>query len=99
MLRSYGYTPEQMDSIGRKLVSIKREIDGRLTEAQRTVDLLIGSGFAAVVASGAYSEQFQSLSDGLHNVSENLEPLGDFLIQYAQAVVDIDQQLGSALRG
>ncbi|MGC3995883.1 MAG: WXG100 family type VII secretion target [Propionicimonas sp.] len=96
---TYGYTPEQMDTIGKQLVAIKGEIDGKITEAQNAVNGLIGSGFTTAVASGAYSEQFQALSTGLKQVSDNMEPLGKFLSQYAQAVVEMDNQMGSALRG
>ncbi len=96
---TYGYTPDQMDSIGQKLVAIKNEIDGKITEAQSAVNGLIGSGFTTAAASGAYSEQFQQLSTGLKQVSDNMEPLGKFLSQYAQAVVEMDNQMGSALRG
>lgn len=96
---TYGYTPAEMDAIGKKLIAIKGEIGTKITEAQSAVSGLIGSGFSTQVASGAYSEQFTQLSTGLTQVSENIEPLGNFLVQYAQAVVDMDAQMGGALRG
>ncbi|QLQ16076.1 MAG: WXG100 family type VII secretion target [Micropruina sp.] len=99
MSNTYGYTPAEMDTIGKKLIAIRHEIDGKITEAKTAVDGLIGSGFSTQAASGAYSEQFGKLSEGLRSVSENMEPLGNFLVQYAQAVVDMDNQMGSALRG
>jgi uncharacterized protein YukE len=96
---TYGYTPEEMDAIGKKLVGIKNDISGKVTEAQSAVSGLIGSGFTTAVASGAYSEQFQKLSDSLRNISDSMEPLGTFLTQYGKAVVDMDTQMGSSLRG
>lgn len=99
MSNTYGYTPEEMDRIGKMLVSIKAEIEGKITEAQNAVSGLIGSGFTTAVASGAYSEKFQDLSNGLRQVNDNMEPLGTFLSQYAQSVVDMDSQMGSSLRG
>lgn len=96
---TYGYTPEEMEAIGQKLVNIKNEISGKISEAQSAVTGLIGSGFATAVASGAYSEQFLNLSKSLTTVSDSMEPLGTFLIQYGKAVVDMDTQMGSSLRG
>ncbi len=97
MSNPYGYTPEEMDSIGKQLIAIKGEIAGKITQAQTAVNNLIGSGFTTAVASGAYSTQFTQLSSGLTQVNDNMEPLGNFLVQYAQSVVDMDTQMGQAL--
>ncbi|WP_371151844.1 WXG100 family type VII secretion target [Buchananella felis] len=99
MANAYGYTPEEMRRIGSQLVSIKAEIDGKIQEALAAVNGLIGSGFTTQAASGAYSEQFEKLSTGLKQVNESMEPLGNFLTQYANAVVDMDTQMSSSLRG
>jgi uncharacterized protein YukE len=99
MANAYGYTPDDMSTVGNKLIEVKGTIGEQIAAAKAAVDGLIGSGFTTAVASGAYSEQFQALSDGLRQVNDNLEPLGSFLIQYAQSVVDMDSQFGSQLRG
>lgn len=96
---AYGYTPEEMRSIGSQLVSIKQDIDGKIQTALSAVNGLIGSGFTTAVASGTYSEEFQKLSQGLKQVNESMEPLGNFLTQYADAVVNMDTQMSSSLRG
>ncbi len=96
---TYGYTPEEMDAIGKKLIGIKNDISGKVSEAQAAVAGLIGSGFTTAAASGAYSEQFQKLSQSLGTINDSMEPLGNFLSQYAKAVVDMDTQMGSSLRG
>ncbi len=99
MANPYGYTPEEMRSIGAQLVSIKGEIDGKIQTALAAVNGLIGSGFTTLAASGAYSEQFTQLAQGLKQVNESMEPLGNFLSQYADAVVQIDDQMSASLRG
>ncbi len=99
MANAYGYTPEEMRSTGTSLKSVQGEITGQLEIAIAAVNGLIGSGFTTAAASGAYSEQFTQLSTGLRQVNDNLVPLGDFLIQYADSVVSMDDQMGAALRG
>ncbi|MDR1189550.1 MAG: WXG100 family type VII secretion target [Bifidobacteriaceae bacterium] len=99
MANPYGYTPDEMRAVGQRLINVKAAIGEQIVAAQNAVNGLIGSGFTTAVASGAYTEQFQSLSQGLQQVNDNLEPLGNFLSQYADAVVDMDSQFGSQLRG
>ncbi|MDR2113757.1 MAG: WXG100 family type VII secretion target [Bifidobacteriaceae bacterium] len=99
MANAYGYTPAEMTAAGQRLISIKGSIGEQIVAAQNVVSGLIGSGFATQAASGAYQEQFTSLAEGLRSVSDNLEPLGSFLVQYADSVVDMDTQFGSQLRG
>ncbi|MCE1174893.1 MAG: WXG100 family type VII secretion target [Propionibacteriales bacterium] len=96
---TYGYTPEEMKAIGNKLIGIKADISGKVAEAQAAVSGLIGSGFTTAAASGAYSDQFQKLSQSLGTINDSLEPLGSFLVQYGDAVVEMDTQMGSSLRG
>ncbi len=50
-------------------------------------------------AYGYTPEEMRSTGNKLTQVNNNLEPLGDFLIQYADAVVNMDDQMGAALRG
>jgi uncharacterized protein YukE len=88
-----------MTSTGQTLMDIKTEIGSQIATAKSAVDRLIGSGFTTAAASGAYSEQFAQLSTGLTQVNDNLEPLGQFLKQYAESVVSMDDQFGAALRG
>jgi uncharacterized protein YukE len=99
MANPYGYTPEDMSRVGNQLVSIKGEIGEKIAAAQAAVNGLIGSGFTTAAASGAYSDQFQELSNGLAQVNDNMEPLGEFLVQYAESVVSMDDQFSSSLRG
>ena len=99
MANPYGYTPEEMSRVGNQLVTIKGEIGEKIAAAQTAVNGLIGSGFTTAAASGAYSDQFQELSTGLAQVNDNMEPLGQFLVQYADSVVSMDEQFGSALSG
>ena len=99
MANAYGYSPEEMRSIGSQLVATKAEISEKIQAALAAVNGLIGSGFTTQAASGAYSEQFNQLSQGLTQVNDGLEPLGNFLTQYADAVVERDTQMSSSLRG
>lgn len=99
MANAYGYTPEEMRSIGSQLVSIKGDIAEKVQAALSAVNGLIGSGFTTQAASGAYSEQFANLAQALTQVNDGMEPLGNFLTQYADAVVDMDTQMSSSLRG
>jgi uncharacterized protein YukE len=98
MSNPYGYTPDDMRRVGNQLIAIKGEIGEKIAAAQAAVNGLIGSGFTTAAASGAYSDQFQQLSTGLGQVNDNMEPLGQFLSQYADSVVSMDDQFGSALR-
>jgi len=99
MANAYGYTPEQMRSVGSQLVGIQGDIGEKITAAQGAVNGLIGSGFTTAAASGAYSEQFQQLSQALANVNQSLGPLGQFLTQYADQVENMDNQFGAQLSG
>ncbi|MDO5080624.1 WXG100 family type VII secretion target [Buchananella hordeovulneris] len=99
MSEQYGYTPEEMRNIGRKLKETQAEIQGKVQEALTAVNGLIGSGFTTAVASGAYSDKFTELKEGLIQVNEGMGPLGDFLTQYASSVEELDQQMGQSLRG
>lgn len=98
-MSTYGYTPDDMTSIGNQLITIQQEIQDKITTAQSSVSGLIGSGFSTAVASGAYSQQFTDLATGLAQVNQNMGPLGTFLVQYAQSVVDMDTQMGQSLGG
>jgi len=95
----YGYTPEDMKSVGDKLVTIQGEIGEKITAAKTAVDGLIDTGFTSAVASGTYSEQFLALSDSLKQVNENMGPLGEFLKSYADSVEKMDTDFGNQLRG
>ena len=97
MANTFGYSPEEMHDVGNRLITIRGEIDDKIQAAKSAVDGLIGSGFTSAVASGAYTEEFASLSLALSQVSENMEPLGNFLIQYADAVVEFDAEAGAKL--
>ena len=99
MANTFGYTPEDMRRVGTTLKTIETDISGKIGDAQTAVSDLIGTGFATAVASGAYSTQFENLSKGLRDVSENLGPLGDFLTKYADAVEQMDTDLGAQLGG
>jgi len=99
MANAYGYSPEEMKSVADTLIRIKGEISEKVSTAQSAVKGLIGTGFTTQAASGAYSEQFLDLSKALDSVNANLEPLGNFLKQYADTVVNTDNEFGSALRG
>ena len=99
MANPYGYTPEEMRSTGTTLRTAQEQFGAQVTAAMSAVTALIGSGFTTAAASGAYTEQFNALADGLNKVNANLLPLGDFLIQYADSVVEMDNQMGAALRG
>ena len=99
MANAYGYTPDDMRSVGQTLQTIQGEIGDKITAAQSAVNGLIGSGFTTAAASGAYSDQFQQLSTALQNVSQSLGPLGQFLSQYADTVEEVDSQFGSQLQG
>jgi len=97
MANTFGYTPEEMRSVGEQLKRIKAEMGDAISTAKSAVDGLIGSGFTSAAASGAYSEQFIDLSRALEKVSSELEPAGTFLIEYAHAVEDLDTQARSQL--
>jgi len=99
MANAYGYSPEEMKSVGDNLIKIKGEIGEKIAAAKSAVDGLIGTGFTTQAASGAYSEQFLDLSKALDSVNANLDPLGNFLKQYADTVINTDNEFGSALRG
>ncbi|RRR34360.1 hypothetical protein EHS14_03150 [Schaalia georgiae] len=99
MANAYGYSPEEMRSIGSQLVATQGDISEKIQAARAAVDGLIGSGFTTQAASGAYSERFSQLSQGLTQVNEGLEPLGNFLTQYADSVEEMDTQMSSSLRG
>ncbi|MCL2481974.1 MAG: WXG100 family type VII secretion target [Propionibacteriaceae bacterium] len=97
MSNPYGYTPEEMQTVGAKLITIQGAIGDQITTAKSAVDNLIGSGFTTGVASGTYASKFQELRDGLSQVNDNLGPLGQFLQEYGKAVVDMDNQMSSQL--
>ena len=99
MSGQYGYTPEEMRKIGSKLKETQAAIQSQVQDALAAVNGLIGSGFTTAVASGAYSEKFTELQQGLIQVNEGMGPLGDFLTQYASSVEEMDQQMGQSLRG
>jgi uncharacterized protein YukE len=96
---AYGYTPEEMTQTGNTLISIKGEIGQQISSAQRAVSQLIESGFTTAAASGAYSQQFSQLYTALGQVNDALEPLGQFLISYADQVVNTDNQFSGMLQG
>ena len=97
MANAFGYSPEEMRDVGGQLITIKGEIGDKVVAAKGAVDGLIGAGFTSAVASGAYSAQFADLSTGLSQVADNLEPLGQFLQKYADAVENMDSELGAQL--
>ena len=97
MANTFGYTPDEMRDTGTKLRGAQDSIGGTIDEVIAAVNGLIGSGFTTAVASGTYASKFEELSTGLRQVSENLGPLGDFLTGYADAVEQMDSELGAQL--
>jgi uncharacterized protein YukE len=94
---AYNYTTDDMRSTGNQLLSIKNSVGEQIAAAQQAITNLIGSGFATEAASGAYQDQFNQLNTSLTDLNNSLEPMGNFLIQYAQSVEDMDNQMASAM--
>ena len=71
----------------------------KLTELQTLANNLVGSGFVTDSASGAFQTSYDNFTQGTTQAVTGLDGMSQFLTAAADALSNVDTELGNAIRG
>lgn len=89
---------EMTDAAGR-LITGKDDLVSKLSELQTLVNNLVGSGFVTDSASGAFQTSYETFTQGTTQAVTGLDGMSQFLTAAADALSNVDTELGNAIRG
>lgn len=89
---------EMTDAAGRLNLG-KEELLTKLNDLQRMVNTLVETGFVTDSASGAFQVSFDSFTQGATLTVNGLDGMVSFLNSAAEALANVDTELGNAIRG
>lgn len=92
-------TYSEMTDAASRLITGKDDLISKLTELQTLVNNLVGQGFVTDSASGAFQTSYDSFTQGTTQAVSGLEGMSQFLISAAEALQNVDTELGNAIRG
>jgi len=89
---------EMTDAAG-QLQTGKEDLITRLTTLQTLVNGLVESGFVTDSASGAFQVSYDTFTQGVTQAVTGLDGMSGFLTSAADALANVDTELGNAIRG
>jgi uncharacterized protein YukE len=89
---------EMTDAAG-QLLTGKEDLITRLTTLQTLVNGLVESGFVTDSASGAFQASYDLFTQGTTQAVTGLDGMSGFLTSAADALANVDTELGNAIRG
>ena len=92
-------TYSDMTDVAGRLITGKEDLNAKLVELQAAVDALVESGFVTDSASGAFQTSYQGFTTGLTQAVSGLDGMSSFLTGAAEALGNVDTELGNAIRG
>jgi WXG100 family type VII secretion target len=88
-----------MQDVASRLVAGKEDINSKLAELQAAVNALVDAGFQTDSASGAFQSSYDSFTSGITQAVSGLDGMSSFLTSAADALANVDTELGAAIRG
>lgn len=87
----YGASYDDMEACASNLDTGKTDIDDLLEKLQGYVDELVEDGFKTQMASGAYRDSYQDLTDGMKEAAQGVEGMAQALRDMVTSTQDTDQ--------
>jgi len=88
-----------MQDVASRLIAGKEDINSKLAELQAAVNGLVDAGFQTDSASGAFQTSYESFTAGINQAVGGLDGMSSFLTSAADALANVDSELGAAIRG
>lgn len=95
MALNFGASYDEMEATASNLDNGKTDIDDLLDKLQGYVDELVEDGFKTELASGAYRDGYQDLTDGMKEAAQGVEKMAQALRDMVAGIQDTDSGLFS----
>ncbi|MGP3972155.1 WXG100 family type VII secretion target [Streptomyces sp. 6N223] len=92
-------TYDQMHDAGDHLISEHERLRGELDDIKTYVDDLLEDGFTTQQASGAFGDSYTEFTEGVKQMLEGMEGMGNFLHSAADGLEDQDAEYASQVSG
>jgi WXG100 family type VII secretion target len=86
-------TYQELEDSARFLLSGENDLKTKFNELKARIDSLTASGFVTDMASGAYSDTYNTFTTNMTTAVSALDTLAQYLMQASQAMQSTDQQL------
>ncbi|WP_353987288.1 WXG100 family type VII secretion target [Ruicaihuangia caeni] len=92
-------TYSEMNDAAGRLTTGKEELTSKLNELQVLINNLVNAGFVTDAASGAFQSSYEQFTKGATETVSGLDGMSQFLIKAAEALKNVDEELGRAISG